>query len=48
MALETQPPRKGPARAAAAKVKWSTAEVFGEDRSSPFPNLPASRLFRQA
>ena len=28
------------------KVKWSTAEVFGEDRSSPFPNLPPARLMR--
>ncbi len=45
MTLETQPPRKGPAKAA-PRVKWSTAEVFGEDRSSPFPNLPRSRLMR--
>lgn len=47
MTVETNPPRKGPTKGA-AKVKWSTADVFGENRASPFPNLPASRLFREA
>ena len=47
MSLETDPPRPMPGRAS-AKPKWSRATVFGEDRSSPFPNLPASRFMRGA
>lgn len=47
MTIEVDPPFRAPPRPA-RKVKWSTAEVFGEDRSSPFPNLPRSRLLRSS
>ena len=45
MTLETNPPWPSADRPS-AKPNWSRAQVFGEDRSSPFPNLPPSRLMR--
>ena len=45
MTLETNPPRPSADRTA-GKPNWSRAQVFGDDRSTPFPNLPPSRLMR--
>ena len=45
VALEVDPPRPVLGRTG-EKTKWSRATVFGEDRSSPFPNLPKARLMR--
>jgi hypothetical protein len=45
MTITVDPPFRATAKPQ-EKVKWSTSVVFGEDRSSPFPNLPPSRLMR--
>ena len=45
MTIQIDPPYHSTSKPQ-TKVKWSTAEVFGDNRSSPFANLPASRLMR--
>ena len=46
MTLEVMPPMPQPGAKPPEEVRWSRKQVFGEDRSSPFPNLPRSRLMR--
>lgn len=43
--LETDPPLPSQGKPVDALVKWSRAEVFGENRSDPFPTLRRSSFF---